>query len=303
MQSIMIGTLTLYEAFAYFFIYSFLGWVTEVAFHAVTQGKFVNRGFLNGPVCPIYGTGVVVILLILGEWVNKPWLVFLVGVILPTLIELITGWALEKFFHNKWWDYSSRKFNFKGYICLEFSLLWGFAVLLVIDVLHPAVVWFAGLFGEIAGTVLVCVFSAFMLADLVITVLQVLKLNRKLEEIDDVARAMRKGSDYIGQKVADVTLIVEKGAVTAKNAVSDYSERKKDERNKRREKAIDAIVEKMPKRLLKAFPQLASRTNPDSVPLAQEGMKRLKLSKKKKTENAEGAEIAVSDGSSEKSED
>lgn len=67
MQHIMIGTLTLYEAFAYFFCYSFLGWVTEVAFHAVTQGKFVNRGFLNGPVCPIYGTGMVAVLLILGR--------------------------------------------------------------------------------------------------------------------------------------------------------------------------------------------------------------------------------------------
>ena len=125
MQHILIGTLTLYEVFAYFFCYSFLGWVTEVAFHAVTQGKFVNRGFLNGPVCPIYGTGMVAVLLILGENISRAWLVFLVGVGLPTLIELITGWVLERFFHNKWWDYSSRRFNLKGYICLEFSILWG----------------------------------------------------------------------------------------------------------------------------------------------------------------------------------
>lgn len=137
MQHIMIGTLTLYEAFAYFFCYSFLGWVTEVAFHAVTQGKFVNRGFLNGPVCPIYGTGMVAVLLILGENISRAWLVFLVGVGLPTLIELITGWVLERFFHNKWWDYSSRRFNLKGYICLEFSILWGVAVLFAVEVVHP----------------------------------------------------------------------------------------------------------------------------------------------------------------------
>ena len=107
MQSIMLNTLSLYEVFAYFFLYSFLGWVSEVAFHAVKTGKFINRGFLNGPVCPIYGVGVTCILLMLGKGAEKAWLVFLVGIAFPTLIELITGWALETFFHNKWWDPSS----------------------------------------------------------------------------------------------------------------------------------------------------------------------------------------------------
>lgn len=102
MKDIAVGALSLYEVFAFFFVYSFLGWVTEVAYHAITKGKFVNRGFLNGPVCPIYGTGVTVILLLLGDGIEKTWLVFLVGVGFPTLIELFTGWVLERFFHNKW---------------------------------------------------------------------------------------------------------------------------------------------------------------------------------------------------------
>ena len=114
MYTIVLHTLTLYEIFAYFFLYSFLGWVSEVAFHAVKTGKFVNRGFLNGPVCPIYGAGVVLILLILGEYAQTMWAVFLVGVTVPTLLELVTGWLLETFFHDKWWDYSERRFNFKG---------------------------------------------------------------------------------------------------------------------------------------------------------------------------------------------
>lgn len=265
MQHIMIGVLSLYEVFAYFFLYSFLGWVVEVAFHAVTMGKFVNRGFLNGPVCPIYGVGVVVILLILGPWVEKPWLVLLVGIALPTLIELVTGWALETFFHNKWWDYSSRKLNFKGYICAEFSVLWGLAVLFVIEVVHPGVKWFAALFGEIAGTVLISVGLAALAADLAITVLQVLKLNKKLAEIDAAAKAMRVGSDFIGGKVADATLAVEKGVLRAKDALSDR---------------VDELVQKTPKRLLKAFPHLASRRNPEAVPLVKECMIRAKLRRK-----------------------
>ncbi len=194
MYHIYLHTLTLYEVFAYFFIYSFLGWVCEVAFHAIKTGKFVNRGFLNGPVCPIYGAGVVVILLILGDYAQQMWAVFLVGIAVPTLLELVTGWLLETFFHDKWWDYSERRFNFKGYICLEFSLLWGIAAVCVISILHLLVRKFAMLFSEIAGTILVCIGLAALLADVILTVLQVLKLNQKLAEIDKLAKAMRAGS-------------------------------------------------------------------------------------------------------------
>lgn len=269
MQSIMIGTLSLYEVFAYFFIYSFFGWIVEVAFHAVTTGKFINRGFLNGPVCPIYGVGVTCILLMLGDLVEKAWVVALVGLAFPTAIELVTGFLLDKIFHNKWWDYSDRKFNFKGYICLGFSILWCVAVVFVIEVFHPAVKWFAHLANNTVGTVLVCICGAIMIADIVITVLQILKLNSKLKEIDDIANAMRIGSDFIGKGVADATLKAESGI---------------DRIKQKKNAAIDAVVAKMPKRLLKAFPRLASRKNPDSVPLARDGMERIKADKAQKND-------------------
>ena len=264
MQLIMVGTLSLYEIFAYFFIYSFFGWIVEVAFHAVTTGKFINRGFLNGPVCLIYGVGVTAILLMLGELIEKAWVVALVGLAFPTFIELITGFVLDKLFHNKWWDYSDRKFNFKGYICLSFSLLWCMAVVVVIEVFHPAVKWFAALANEIVGTVLVCLCGAILIADMIITVLQILNLNKKLKEIDGIAKAMRIGSDFIGKGVANATLKAHDGVEHAKQ---------------KRNEAIDAVVKKMPKRLLKAFPRLASRTDPDSVALAKDSMERLKTAK------------------------
>lgn len=278
MTNVTVGVLSLYEVFAYFFLYSFLGWVAEVAFHAITAGKFVNRGFLNGPVCPIYGVGVVVILLILGPYVEKPWLVLLVGIALPTFIELVTGWALETFFHNKWWDYSSRKLNFKGYICLEFSILWGVAVLVVVDVVHPAVKWFAGLFGDIAGTVLVSVCLAALVADLVLTVLQVLNLNKRLKEIDDAAKAMRAGSELIGKGIAHATLAAEKEALKVKDSAKEAKER-----------ARDAIIKKCPKRLLKAFPYLASKRCPEALLLVRESMARAQLGKKRRKKGSEGA--------------
>lgn len=290
MQNVLLGSLNLYQALAFFFIYSFFGWIVEVAFHAITMGKFVNRGFLNGPVCPIYGVGVTVILLMLGDLINKPWVVALVGLAFPTAIELVTGFALDKLFHNKWWDYSDRKFNLKGYICLEFSLLWCLAVVAVIEVVHPLVARFVALADNITGTVLVSLCIAAMLADTVITVLQVFKLNRKLAELDKAAKAMSLGAELIGKGVTAATLKAESGIDRAKTALAQ-----------KHEDTVDAIVRKMPKRLLKAFPRLASRKNPDSVPLAHAGLSRLK--KRKKAERpddaAEQSDAQSSDGAHE----
>ena len=112
-----------YEMLEFFMIYSFLGWCLEVVYHAVSKGMIVNRGFLNGPVCPIYGFGVVSIFIMVHLLsTNKDGMlsqdigqvsalaIFLGGVVLSTLIELIGGFALDKIFHARWWDYSDKHF-------------------------------------------------------------------------------------------------------------------------------------------------------------------------------------------------
>ncbi len=123
----------------YFYIYGFLGWCSEVAFAAVAHGKFVNRGFVNGPICSIYGFGVMSVLLVLGPLKSSLWLLFGGSVLFTSAIEYLTGWVLEKVFHDKWWDYSKRPLNIKGYVCLEFSVLWGLACVFVVDVFQPLV--------------------------------------------------------------------------------------------------------------------------------------------------------------------
>ena len=120
----------------YFYIYGFLGWCSEVAFAAVAHGKFVNRGFLNGPVCPIYGFGMSLVLLVLLPFSDNIPLLFIGGALLTSAIELVGGWALKKFFHTTWWDYSDQPFNLGGYICLKFSILWGLCVVVVIRIVH-----------------------------------------------------------------------------------------------------------------------------------------------------------------------
>lgn len=115
----------MYQLLWIFFIYAFLGWCTEVSYAALKTGRFVNRGFLNGPVCPVYGFGVVIVLWVLEPLRGNLLLLFLGSVALTSLLEWLTGFVLERLFHQRWWDYSQEPFNLGGYICLRFSIAWG----------------------------------------------------------------------------------------------------------------------------------------------------------------------------------
>ena len=137
MRENIIGNISLYDMLLYYLLYSFLGWCTEVVYATLKTGKFVNRGFLNGPVCPIYGTGMAICVLLLNTLVDKWFLLFIVGLVFASVLEFLTGFVLEKIFKLKWWDYSKEPFNIKGYICLKFSLLWGLAILLMFKTLVP----------------------------------------------------------------------------------------------------------------------------------------------------------------------
>ena len=112
---------TVYQLAFFFFIYSFAGWCIEVCCAAIQKRKFVNRGFVNGPLCPIYGSGAVLFAIFLPELKEAPFFLFLAGAILASILEFTTGALLEKLFHRKWWDYSNIRWNYEGYVCLPFS--------------------------------------------------------------------------------------------------------------------------------------------------------------------------------------
>ena len=100
------------------------GWCTEVSYAALDRGIFVNRGFLNGPYCPIYGCGVVIVVAVLTPLKDNLLILFIGSFLLTSILEYITGYLLEKVFHNQWWDYSDKPFNIHGYVCLKFSIYW-----------------------------------------------------------------------------------------------------------------------------------------------------------------------------------
>lgn len=117
---------TLYQWILLFYIYCFAGWVWESAYVSIKLHKWINRGFLKGPFLPIYGSGAIVVLISTVLIKKYTILVFIIGMISATILEYITGAIMEKLFHVRYWDYSEKKFNINGYICLVSSLAWGF---------------------------------------------------------------------------------------------------------------------------------------------------------------------------------
>ena len=183
-------TYTIYELLCFFVIYSVLGWCLEVCFCTINTGQFVNRGFLNGPVCPIYGFGMVIVLVALTPLAHSLPVLFVGGALLTSALELAAGWILKKVFHTSWWDYSDVPFNLGGYICLKFSLAWGVAVVAVMKGVQPAVAALVRAVPRTLGIVLLCAAGAAFACDLAVTVAGILKLNRDLGHIAEVARLL-----------------------------------------------------------------------------------------------------------------
>lgn len=186
---------SLYQVFAYFLIYSCLGWCLEVIYAAVTTGNLINRGFLNGPVCPIYGFGMVIVLFALTPLSHSLLLLYLGGVILPSALELVGGWALYKLYHTRWWDYSDYPFNIGGYICLEFSLLWGVGTLIVMKLVHPIIANAVALIPPLVGLILMFLLYAIYAADTIATAFAASDLARDLDALEKVADSMHAVSD------------------------------------------------------------------------------------------------------------
>lgn len=247
----------IYQAVWIFIIYAFLGWCSEVAFAAVNKGKFVNRGFLNGPVCPIYGVGMLIVVLCLWNLRDRPLLLFLGSALLTTALEFVTGFVLERFFHDKWWDYSDMPFNIKGYVCLKFTILWGLAASFIIGAIHRFIYMLIVKTPFVLGVILLAVFSAAFIADFTVTLTALVKLPKKLKAMAEAERALRAVSDKIGENISDTTIAAkEKGEALAEENKPRLEELKAEYEKKKKE--LSAMLERnfVQRRIFKAFPNL-----------------------------------------------
>lgn len=234
----------------FFFLYGFLGWCVEVIFHAVTKGVFINRGFLIGPICPIYGFGMVAVLVALQPIQDNWFLVYLGSVVICSAIELLVGWVAEKFMHTRLWDYSNNFCNLGGYICLKFSLLWGVGCMFIVYLFHPLIFKLVRLILSIPythGYVLLAILSVTLLTDLIVTGFYARKLEGHMRAIEDAAKALERLSYGIGDELTDGTLKVQE---------------RRAEAAKQREKLRKLLEQRNPvhRHLLSAFPRLRQTT-------------------------------------------
>ena len=197
---------SLYHILAFFLIYSCLGWCVEVVYAAATTGQLVNRGFLNGPVCPIYGFGMILVLFFLTPLEDNLLLLYLGGVILPSALELVGGWALYKLYRTRWWDYTDKPFNIGGYVCLEFSLMWGVGAMVMVKVIHPTIAALVNIIPPLVGFVLICLLYAVYAADVVATAIAASDLARELDALEKVADSMHAVSDAMTEILGTTAL-------------------------------------------------------------------------------------------------
>ncbi len=269
----MNSALTLYDILAFFMIYSFLGWCVEVVFHAVRYGQIVNRGFLNGACCPIYGFGMVAVIVLLLPIDNNFLLLFIGGYVLCTLLELVGGWVLYHLFHTRWWDYSKQKFNLGGYICLKFSIMWGLACAFVVRVIHPVILDLLDLIPHTIGVWILAVLYAFFIADCISTVMTVTHMNADLASLDAITRKIHETSDKLTKSLAGHAMEGEEKLAEVKIEKDTKQKEEQQEQAASQaslqaqkadlEKQADALREKMLRhklfgtgRLIRAFPNM-----------------------------------------------
>lgn len=185
-----------------FFLYCVLGWCFESTVVSVKQRHFVNRGFLRGPMLPIYGFGAVLLLHVSLPLYDRPAALFFASMAAATVFEYIVGVVMEKLFKVKYWDYSEHRFQFRGYICLQSSLCWGFLGLILARFIHRPVEWVIAALPFRALLAVDVLWSAAFLADVIVSVRAALDLARVLEELD---RLREQGAE-LRQELSETAL-------------------------------------------------------------------------------------------------
>lgn len=276
----------------WFFVYGLLGWCAEVIFAAVKEHRLVNRGFLCGPICPIYGFGMVA-LLYAARALGAPGLplsvpvVFVVGGVLTTLLELIGGWGLYRLFRIRWWDYTGIPFNLGGYICPQFSLLWGLGSVVMVKGLHPLLARLGDRIPLQALLPLDLILLLVFAVDTAASAAAAAGLDRKLKEIDELRARLRRTSDRL-------TELLGTGAMTADTLLDEQKlqlalarmERRDDAEALREEltthaAALRARLREMDldrfgaRRLLRAFPRMRSLRYGETLAATREALRTL----------------------------
>jgi len=252
------------DSYLMFFIYSFVGWIVEVVYYGITEGKFINRGFLAGPLCPVYGLGFYTAIWIF-EPMNKYFMIIFFGMATAcTIVELIAGIILYHAFHMRWWDYSDYKLNFRGYICLRFYIYWGIAASLGIYVLHPAVKWLIAHIDYPVRIGILIFFTLILVADLVTTIITIVGFKKKFEAMEKVVTGTKAVSDLIGSQIYGAVDTIVTVSEPTRNHYDQYRKLLAENRRQEKELAAQHRAEE------KAFANQFTEAEKESLRIAKE---------------------------------
>ncbi|MGM9566733.1 MAG: hypothetical protein ACI3W6_00950 [Clostridia bacterium] len=177
--------------FLYFIIYSILGWAAETVYCSIPQKHFVERGFLRGPLCPIYGAGAVIILRSLEPYIDNIPALFILGLILTSILEYITSFLMEKLFHMRWWDYSEHRFHINGRVCLLNSVLFGLLCVVLTEVIHPPIEDLVHRLPDTALFIIAAALFLLFIADVIVSVHATIRLKNHLEKLREAEEQIR----------------------------------------------------------------------------------------------------------------
>ena len=264
-------------AFLLLMTYSVLGWCGEMVYCSIGQRRLCEkRGFLNGPICPIYGHGALVVLLCLDGGCENPVLTFLLGAVLTSAVEYVTSYAMEKLFHMRWWDYSRYRFHINGRVCLLNSTLFGLASVFLCHFANPPIAaWLARLFTIGIAVPLAMVLTVLYLADIVLSVRSAIQIGDRLAKLHAI-------HDELAVKLDELKLEQQQTIETQKQKLEELIQEPQQAIEARRQRlearmaaarqaaeqklhALYARQDFFERRLLHSFPTLRSSRHPEAL--------------------------------------
>lgn len=194
--------------FFLFYIYSIIGWIIETIYVSIKQHKLANRGFLVGPYCPIYGLSSILMLVFLSKYKDDLLILFIIGMVIPSILEYITSYVLEKLFKVRWWDYSDKMFNIDGRVCLQNSFIFGILCILLILYINPFITYLIGLIPDNLEDIVMIIFMILFIVDAVFSLVTIFKVKTTIKKINGKKDYTEEVSDKVRKSLSDQSKLI-----------------------------------------------------------------------------------------------
>lgn len=230
-----------YTYFLLFIIYSVIGWLLELIFSLFQLKKVVNRGFLIGPYCPIYGAGCLLLIILLSKYSDNIILLFILAILICSILEYLTSWLMEKIFKLRWWDYSNMKFNINGRICLETMIPFGIIGVIVVKYFNPILMKLIDMIDPNTLSILVIILFIIdvLISCNVIFNLKTVTRNVTKDSTEEIKKAINKFIhnnlfmyNRIIKAFPNMSKIIKKQKEKTKKLIADINNSKKNKSNK-----------------------------------------------------------------------